>query len=89
MISFIGEPTADKNFEYILEGGRGIRHMVSASIEGQTVHRAESECDDPPCHEMLYIKPEFAGKTLIIRYRNSIGQSANFSFNIGFQYLER
>ena len=88
MIRFIGEPSAGKDFEYVIEGDRGVRHRVEAYVNGQIIYSKEPDCPDPPCHEMISMKDEYAGQILNIKYENILGQSERFSFNIGFRYLE-
>lgn len=88
MIQFIGKPNPGENFKYILEGKRGVNHIVVATLDGSKIYDHQSECDDPPCHEMIYIEPEFAGKTIAIEYRNSIGESQSLSFYIELDYLQ-
>ncbi|MDT0685582.1 hypothetical protein [Autumnicola psychrophila] len=89
MIKFIGEPIAGEDFEYVLEGGDEVKHKILASVNNRIIYNQEDECDDPPCHEMIHIDPNYASEKILINYSNSEGESQSLEFEVRVRYLRR
>ena len=69
-LEYTTEPRAGAEFEFTV--GADGPGRIGVLIEGKTLH--ESDCPDPPCHELVSIPSNAIGKTLTIVFRHRSGQ---------------
>jgi hypothetical protein len=78
-IEALGEPNPGQTFNFTVRGGVGKVTIAAYINESQVVF--QTECPDPPCHEMVFI-PEYASGQLLVVATDSSGIRAQRVFNI-------
>ena len=83
-IEIPGAPIAGASFYVILQGYRSNGH-IAIYIEGDLA--LEKDCDDPPCHEVIFLTRNLAGRTLRVLARGD-GETKEMTFTIGMKEAE-
>jgi hypothetical protein len=74
-----GQPTAGRMLRAVVYDGVGVT-STTAAIDGVAVF--QSDCPDPPCHEMFMIPSDAVGAVLTIEAKDSKGNRDRASFSI-------
>jgi hypothetical protein len=77
-------PVAGANFAITLKAFRGKAHIEVYVNDQLTVER---DCDDPPCHEVIFLTRDLAGRTLRV-LATAEGQSEDKVLTIGMKGSE-
>jgi hypothetical protein len=62
-IQAVGEPHPGQVFNFTVRGGSGTAR-IAAYLNGIQV--LQSECPDPPCHEMVFVPTNAFGQLMIV-----------------------
>jgi hypothetical protein len=77
-IEAFGAPYPAENFSFTVRGGMGRITIAVFLNESQLM---QTDCPDPPCHEMVFI-PGYASGQLMIVATDSTGASDQTTFSI-------
>lgn len=84
MIQFKDKPNAGEYFKIEIMPQKGeSNHLIEAWLDENLIYKKEIiGCDDPPCHEEVYINAKVVDKTLTVKYRNNLVEQQIYEFNI-------
>ncbi len=87
MVTFKFNPVVSNEFNFSFGISESIKVVLKASllVTLDTKILLRKECDDPPCHEMIYIQEDWRGKYLNFASTELVQEPDGYTHTLTYQ----